>query len=158
VAIKRRAGQAAPVTEFSVRSAQLSLVFLSGLAAVIGFGMLFSDAVRVPGAFLVVIWTFVAFRARRSSMVVVHPDEVEVRSFVRGRRHALAELRQVDIGLRRMGLYGGSREFLVFERTDGRRFAFMEMNCRLPAKADGTSVVRQAAVHINGLLPESPTG
>jgi hypothetical protein len=142
--------------EFSIRSAQLSLALLSGLAAVIGFGMLFSDAVRVPGAVLVVIWSFVAVRALRSSMVVVHPDEIEVRSFVRGRRHALAELRQVDVSLRRMGIYGGSREFLVFERTDGSRFPFMEMNCRLPVKPDGTSVVRRAAAHINGLLPEPP--
>jgi hypothetical protein len=141
--------------EFSVRSAQLTLAGLSAVAALIGLGMLLSPGVRVPGAFLVVIWSFVAYRALRSSSVVVHPDEIEVRSIVRARRHRLADLRRVEVGLRRMGVYGSPREFLVFERTDGRQFAFMEMNCRPPQEDDGQSVVRRAAAHINDRLPSS---
>jgi hypothetical protein len=157
VAVSGPTGQAATVSEeFRIRSAQVTLAGLSAIVALIGLGMLASPGVRVPGAILVVFWSFIAIRALRTSCVVVRADEVETRSLLRARRHRFADLRRVEVGLRRTGLNGSSREYLIFQAADGRQFAFMEMNSKPPKGPDEESVIRRAAAYINDQLSEPP--
>lgn len=127
---------------FANRPAQLPLAAFGALIVLIGLasvsaGEVFGWAYLILGAVFVV-------RSLRSSSVVLGADLVETRSLVRTRRHPLCDLTGVEVAVGRTGMNSGDREYLIFQRRDGSRFSFKELN----AKPGDGSIVQSAQAAI----------
>lgn len=131
---------------FSNRPAQLALAAFGSVIVLIGVAGL-AAAEGFAWFYIAIGAAFVA-RALRSSSVVLGPETVETRSMVRTKRHQLIDLAHVEVDVGRTGMNSGDREYLAFERNDGSRFSFKELNAR-PSDA---SIVRSARAAIDERL------
>lgn len=139
--------------EFASQPARVTLAAFGSLVALLGLaGLSASSSKLFPAVMLFAGVLFVA-RALSSSSVSVRDDIVSTVSFGRTRRFALADLDRVEVALGVTGMNSGGREYLVLHEKAGGNFGFKELNAKRPADVeDRSSVVRQAADHINAEL------
>jgi hypothetical protein len=108
----------------------------------------------VFGWVYLIVGALAVVRSMRSSSVVLGPHVVETRSIMRTRRFPLSDLTGVEVAIGRTGMNSGEREYLIFERSDGPRFSFKELN----AKPGEDSIVQLAEAAISERLRRNASG
>ena len=128
---------------------------VTGLIAFSGFALLgLTYLGQAPGyvVFGLLLTTFgvvAAMRSFRGNCVIVEPDAVLTKSIGRTRRYPFTYLQLVEVRAGQTGAVPWTREYLVFETTDGNRRRFKDFNCRPASSPSAQTDVRRAAQLIN---------
>src|SRR5207248_1422237 len=91
-----------------------------------------------------------AFRALRSSRVILGEQAVETRSMLRTHRYPVDSIRSVVVERGRTGMNGYGREYLALTLANGEVVRFKELNAK--PRADGETVVQHAARAITAVI------
>ncbi len=133
---------------FVNRPAQRVAGGFGGLVVFIGIGGLLSR--DWTGLAWIAVGLLFAYRGLTTSLVIVKPDEIDLRGFGRRHRVRVNALSSVEVAVGRTGMNGFGREHLVFHHLDGTATAFKDLNAK-PSTTKRT-VVQDAAAAIDRQL------